>query len=165
MFINSPALILLLLQPLTQLLVPAQPRSVCEVLDQMVLGRDGPASVRGQLIRTDHGDFLRDPKCNSPIKLDGQDFERLIYLALPGSWLLKKPVPFTLDSAEFSSVLDAAERNGGNIWVVVSGRLEAFPYGKVTKAGKTMFVGFGPQNASPAQLVIQNIAVAAPPAK
>ncbi len=161
----NPALILILLQPLTRGPVPVQPRSVCEVLDQMVVGRDGSASVRGQLIRTDHGDFLRDPKCNSPIELDGHAYERLIYLALPGSWLLKKPVPFTLDSAVIHSVLDAAERNGGNLWVVVSGRLEAFPYGKVTRDGKTMSLGFGPQNASPAQLVIQNIAVSELPAR
>ena len=73
------------------------------------------------------------------------------------------PVAFKFDAAAFDAVLDRATHDD-KLWVIVYGKLEVFPYGKMSRDGKTLYLGFGPQNLSPAQLVIQNAAVAEPQA-
>jgi hypothetical protein len=133
----------------------AQTFSVCELLMKMNEMDGKLISVRGVMESSEHALFLSDPSCPKPLRLRGQEYPALLYLTAPGSPYVRKKTSFTFD---YRSHADALSRQKGRQkWVLVTGRIDAFPFGEYNRNGSQIALGFGPENGFPCQIVMKDV--------
>jgi hypothetical protein len=129
--------------------------SVCELLVKMNEMDGKLISVRGVVDSSEHALFLSDPSCPKTLRLRGQEYPSLLYLTAPDSLYVRKNTSFTFD---YKSHADALSRqNGGQKWVLVTGRIDAFPFGEFNRNGSQVALGFGPENGFPCQIVMKDV--------
>ena len=163
---HMPSLIwiLLLLSLLSDSKV-SQPLSVCEVLKALPKHRNQMVTIRGEVLRTEEGTYLRAVECQKPLLVAGLTWEPAyaIHLTPPDSPLVESPelpIPtVTVDPASSRLMSQYAADAKTRIWLTVRGRLETRITFELVKwgDGKLRPYGYGHLNLSPAQLVYQQM--------
>jgi hypothetical protein len=122
-------------------------------------------TIRGELLRTEEGSYLSAVECQKPLVVSGFTWEPeyAIDLTTPDSVLVESPelpvAAVSVDPASSKLLNHYAGDSKARILITVRGRLETRRNFELVQwgDGKQRPYGYGHLNASPAQLVYQEL--------
>jgi hypothetical protein len=135
---------------------PAKVYSVCEVLEQLPSLDRKMIRVEGALFGSSHGTFLFG-QCERKLVVNGYTWPNMIWIESPD-----ERRPFQRDFDAYEDVQRSLKRlrpsKNDEVVVTFLGMLETDDLTRrsgVDGSGRSVGIGFGPQNIAPAQLVVK----------